>query len=66
MLKSKDFTLLDWIILFIVVPIPVVNIIVIVWLIYKIGIWQTLKKLLILLAIYLVSVFIGLMFLNGF
>jgi hypothetical protein len=65
MLKSKDFTFLDWVILFFLVPIPVVNIVVIIWLIYKIGLWQTLKKILILLGIYLVSVFIGLMFLNG-
>jgi hypothetical protein len=66
MLKSKDFKLLDWIILFFLVPIPIVNIVLIIWLIYKIGFWQTLKKILILLAIYLASVLIGLMFLNGF
>lgn len=66
MLKSKDFKLIDWVIVFFTIPIPVVNIIVIIWLIYQIGLWQTIKKLLILLCIYVVSVFTGLMFLNGF
>lgn len=64
MFKSKDFSIVEWIILFFVVPIPLLNIGLLIYIILKIGLLPTLKKLLILLVIYVIATLIALMFLS--
>ena len=64
MFKSEQLTWLDWIVLFFTVPIPGVNVVFIAILIYRIGFLKALVRILILLVIYLVAVFIGLMFIS--
>lgn len=64
MFNHDKFSLLEWIITFFLLPIPLVNFAFIVFLFFKIGFVKTLIKIIILTAIYVLMVFIGLMFIS--
>lgn len=64
MFQTKKFRFIEWVIMFFVTPISLVNFIFIGFLIFNIGLIETLKKLVILILIYLAAVLIGLMFLS--
>ena len=54
MLKKPKFRFIDWLVFFIVIPIPLLNIACLAWMVYHLGLWITLKRLLTLLGIYVV------------
>lgn len=60
MFKSSSFSIIEWIIFLIVIPIPIVDILFIIWVGYRIGVIALLKKLLIALGIYVLLVFVAL------
>jgi len=57
--SSKHFTLFEWVLLYVGMFIPFLNIALIIWMIYKIGFLQTLYKLLAVLGLYAISFLIG-------
>jgi len=57
--SSKKFTLFEWVLLYVGMFIPFLNIALIIWMIYKLGFLQTLYKLLIVLGLYTLSFLIG-------
>ncbi len=60
MFKSSSFSIIEWIIFLIVIPIPIVDILFIIWVGYRIGVIALVKKLLIALGIYVLLVFVAL------
>ncbi len=64
MYKSTQFTLVEWIFLFFIVPIPVANIVFLLFLVTRIGLPAILKKLLILFGIYVLLAIFALVYLE--
>lgn len=62
MFKSSSFSIIEWIIFLIILPIPIVDFIFIIWVGYHIGFIALLKKLAISLGIYVLLVFAALAF----
>lgn len=60
MFKSSSFSIIEWIIFLIILPIPIVDFIFIIWVCYRIGFIALLKKLAISLGIYVLLVFAAL------
>lgn len=57
--SSKQFTLFEWVLLYVGIFIPFLNIALIILMIYKIGFVQTVYKLLAVLGLYAISFLIG-------
>ena len=55
--KSTTFSILEWLIFLIILPIPGINISLIIFLLYRFGFLFVIKKVLIALLIYLVLTF---------
>jgi UPF0716 family protein affecting phage T7 exclusion len=60
MFKSSSFSIIEWMIFLIILPIPIVDFIFIIWVGYRIGLIALLKKLAISLGIYVLLVFAAL------
>lgn len=57
--NSKKLSLFEWVLLYVGMFIPFLNIALIILMIYKLGFMQTLFKLLIVLGLYALSFLIG-------